>query len=51
MTIQETAYQLLHKKMLMDLDPNGDQSVYEGEVESLHQVLVNLLKQIPVLKS
>ena len=45
MTIQETAYQLLNKKMLMDLDTNLDRSVYEGEVESLLQVLVNLLKQ------
>ena len=51
MTIQETAYQLLHKKMLMDLDTSIDRSVYEGEVEALLQVLVNLLKQVPVLES
>jgi hypothetical protein len=51
MTIKEATYQLLYKKMLMDLDPSGDQSVYDGEVEALQQVLVNLLKQQPVLES
>ena len=56
MTIQEAAYQLLYKKMLRDLDsgPSDDwlpTTWYDGEVESLQQVLVNLLKQVPVLKS
>jgi hypothetical protein len=56
MTIKEATYQLLYKKMLRDLDqgPSDDwlpTTWYDGEVEFLLQVLVNLLKQQPVLES